>query len=116
MAAARWSSYNGNVRSNPTLKRLYRKLNKRWFGGRLPKDTIIVWSDILGTGAARCSEEGGQYIIRLNTNYRSSRVVGLSLLHEMAHIATFDEKAEHGPRWLAEMHRLSNAGAFEDYW
>ncbi len=40
----------------------------------------------------------------------------LTLIHEMAHLATEEEKAEHGPRWRKLMRKIASTGALDLLW
>lgn len=107
------------MRSNPKLHRLYLQLNRKWFGNKLPKDTICVWSRALNREPlqAELDDEAEPLIIRLNSHLRRfDNLTEYNLLHECAHIATLSEADPHGPRWQREMMRLARARAFEHIW
>lgn len=107
------------MKSNPQLKRLYLRLNKAWFGNRLPADTICVWSRALNHEPlqAELDDEAEPLIIRHNPVLRRfENLIIYNTLHELAHIATLSEKTPHGPRWQREMLRLAKAGAFASVW
>lgn len=112
----------------------YRSLNRRWFGGELPADTQLRWvrefpapyRDAYGrTGVYRATgTKKGSRIVGFNiTLSRRSHGLGVStiratLLHEMAHVATWRSggRAAHGRAWVMEMRRLAALGAFDRIW
>lgn len=94
------------------LAAAYREYNKLYFSNKLPHDIDVKWKKnmppiglwIAGT-------------ILINAAYKKEHMIWrLTLLHEMAHVATAAEKAEHGPRWKREMRRLARIGAFDKLW
>ena len=86
--------------------------NVLYFDGQLPTDTIVKWSRSLAPDVV--GDYDGDATIRLNHRLRKFRPVWkLTLLHEMAHLATHAEAEEHGPKWHKEMRRLYRIGAFE---
>lgn len=93
------------------LQKAYDEFNAAYFGSRLPTDTILSWSNRLGQGVAGdCDAD----TIRISSKLRDLRPCWkATLLHEMAHLATINEEAEHGPKWQREMRRLYRAGAFD---
>ena len=94
------------------LKRAFLEYNEQFFGNRLPADTIVKWSHSLPV----MGRFEGNTIIINDYFKRWASVWRLTLLHEMAHLATDSEVEEHGPRWRREMHRLARAGAFDGLW
>jgi hypothetical protein len=100
--------------------------NKKYFGGRLPAPgNKVRFADIEGLGLngtrrnryrtvdGRTSpcELVGVYISR---RFKDTGPVSLTtLLHEMSHVATWDEKVDHGPRFYKEIRRLMKLGAFD---
>lgn len=100
---------------NSKLKKAYLAYNRLYFNGELPTDTIVKWED-LGPQVVALFDPS-DYSIIINRRVRTfNSVWRLTLLHEMCHSATADEAAEHGPRWLREMRRLSRLGAFDKLW
>lgn len=96
-------------------KAWYDGYNETYFNDALPKDTVVDYANHSPNILAATTFENGHYRISFNPDYASSAlVVHLFLIHEMAHVATFDEYAEHGPRWIKEMRRLEDAGAIDD--
>jgi SprT-like family len=110
-------------RSHPHLQRLYRRYNRKYFGGRLP--TIYIQflapgqfkKNGLGraTCAVTCFEDGSPVAIYISANrLKTWRYIKADLLHEMCHVA--HPKAQHGPAFENEMKRLAAAGAFKGVW
>lgn len=98
-----------------SLPRAYRKLNKRWFSNKLPADTIVGWAPIKDMG---CTVDGphGRLVVAINKSFRKWPVQAeCTLLHEMVHVATWDEQAMHGTKWKALMAKLYKRGAFLAY-
>ena len=111
------------MRSHPHLQKLYRRYNKKYFGGRLPTLYIQFTSpnDLKKNGLGRatcavtCFESGRPYAIYISTNrFKTWRYIKSDMLHEMVHVA--HPKAQHGPVFHGEMKRLAAAGAFADVW
>ncbi len=98
----------------------YAEDNARWFGGRLPKDVAVRYSAHMPNGFWAYTRRlpDGRFVITLERYLaRTPNAARLTLLHEMAHIATWGrEFNDHGPIWQAEMHRLADAGAFDALW
>lgn len=42
--------------NDPKLRRWYLTMNKKWFGGTLPTETVTLWWEPLGKPAAETSE------------------------------------------------------------
>ncbi len=94
------------------LRAAFDTYNSLYFANKLPHDTIVMWSSRLGRDVA--GEFDGDTTIRINTRLRHLRPCWrLTLLHEMAHVATSTEVEAHGPRWQREMRRLYRANAFD---
>lgn len=105
------------------LRSLYLKLNKKWFRSRLDKK-LKVRFHACGRNTLGCSywKQSGSappayFEIRITPKLRHplhGKHVGMTLLHEMAHVAV-GAREEHGPVWQDEMQRLIRAGAFDRY-
>jgi hypothetical protein len=108
------------LRSQPTLKRLYRQYNKKYFGNKLPKILVAFATpkEFLKGGLGKKTlavtlfkhEAPVAIYIRRELDKHWS-YIKLDLLHEMAHVA-LPASVNHGPRFKAEMLRLEKAGAF----
>ncbi|HET7641138.1 MAG TPA: SprT-like domain-containing protein [Ktedonobacteraceae bacterium] len=93
------------------LERLFHQYNRQYFNGELPDDTLVKWAHITPVKCMGGYEDGHIYInIRLKPWAPAWKS---TLLHEMAHLATDSERAEHGPRWDKVMKRLYRMGAFD---
>jgi hypothetical protein len=96
-----------------SLKRLFNRLNHKWWGGQLPEVTCL-WrpcDDALGKTIREYDERGQLLNIEIWIDPKIEAldcVVRLTMLHEMGHIVD----ARHGKKWKAEMTKLWNAGAF----
>jgi SprT-like family len=87
------------VGATPKFQRLFDHYNRRFFGGRLPRYTVVISDRFTG---GRCDRL--HRTIFLNPRSASGKL----LLHEMAHAATNDR---HGKNWQSEMQRLISLGA-----
>jgi len=113
------------------LRELYRELNKEYYRNKLPKRLPITWFDLPGNIIARVRWTA--YVIdRKTTAYKPKvmhfdrrlkgrhlqRQVGMSMLHEMAHLklGTEVECREWDGEFDKEMLRLAKAGAFNRFW
>jgi hypothetical protein len=94
------------------LQRTYNRFNKLYFDGRLHHDIEVTWHRY-PKGMKICGESDSE-VIWVNEAHKSwGKVWQLTLLHEMAHVSTIDEKAHHGPKWVREMRRLFRIGAYD---
>lgn len=70
--------------TNKDLKKVYDRLNARFFEGRLPEDASVHFEDLTeedDDGVCRANE------IAIHSNYQKSQTVAtLILLHEMIHL------------------------------
>jgi hypothetical protein len=117
------------------LHRAYKRLNKRYFGGKLPAPETfeLEWSERMPSACMAvchvhdvsacdewCPEPCWGHVIRIDPVFkRFESIWEMHLLHEMCHLrACLGDKrfASHGPTWQAEMMRLAKAGAFNDLW
>jgi len=122
---------------NRQLKRKFNEYNRKYFGGRLPKDTVVDWhydmpNDHLGAthvhGLIPCNQVpksygacGGRHMILLNTVlWNMPCVAEMTLLHEMVHLMAVNGNKKlaqgHGQAFNAEMNDLANQGAFDGKW
>ena len=93
------------------LKLQFLRYNDQWFDGALPTTTRVKWGNMKEMGYTLGDE------IAINRALRPFESAWrLTLLHEMAHLATATETAEHGKRWLRLMHSLARRGAFDALW
>lgn len=110
----------GKLEKPEPLLHQYVEYNETYFDNKLPKDTIIDWSETKDM-ASTVRMKDGKFHIAMNDHYvAAGRVANITLLHEMCHIRTWDEwptsfedqKMTHGPRWRACMISLDFVGAF----
>lgn len=100
-------------RESRILRDTYALYNRRYFGNKLPADVTCIWLDAGPLG--RWDSDINR--IAINRKLKPwSKVWKETLLHEMAHVATDDEREGHGPRWRKEMLRLARIGAFDNLW
>lgn len=116
------------MESHWSLRRFYLFLNRKWFDGELPLDTILTWEPCVDDTWATCELlDSGQFHIRIDRAIRGINSYFLMLLlHEMCHIKVYRttgrwlncQKRLHGKKslWQAEMRQLAEAGAFDDLW
>jgi hypothetical protein len=92
----------------------YQAANSAYFGDRLPKDTVLDWSETRLTYMATTVYSDSKFHIMFNPTYiASTRYIHLTEYHEMCHIETWTEQPDtHGPRWRTCMLRLDMSGAF----
>jgi hypothetical protein len=116
------------LESHWSLRRFYLYLNRKWFDGELPLDTILTWEPCDANTWAECHYLGdNRFHIKIDPGLRGIQEFYLQvLIHEMVHIEVAlatgrwntDCKRLHGKhsRWQARMHELAAAGAFDDLW
>jgi hypothetical protein len=94
------------------LQRTYNRFNRLYFGGKLPSDIDIRWHRY--TKESKICGESDSEVIWVNEAHKAwPKVWQITLLHEMAHVATVNERAHHGVKWVKEMRRLMREGAFD---
>ena len=107
--------------SDPKLQRLFAEYNDRYFGGRLPQETVVRWSRKV---ASECLEgQCSRYPlpeIRLRPGLkRDEEELRRTLVHEMVHLLAdvenpFTEGDEgHGAWFKRQMRRLERQGALK---
>lgn len=115
------------VKSDPTLKKWYRTINKKFFDNQLTNNVCIRWANEDDNdeeerceekyfGWADHSDDGRhEYVIVLSTikiNSLSAKL--LCIAHEMCHIAT-DCKDDHGPAFDKWVQQISGKGIFRKH-
>ena len=100
--------------SETNLNDFYQTANNAYFGDRLPKDTILDWTETRSLYMATTTKVGSGFHVAFNPAYiASTRYIHLTEYHEMCHIESWIERPdEHGPKWRTCMLRLETAGAF----
>lgn len=111
------------MRSNPTLKKLYKEYNRRFFAGKLP-DICVRFGDAKamkaagvpkGTCAVTLLNGSKPYAIVIREyQHKGWGYIKSDLLHEMVHVAR--PRANHGKVFQNEMKRLAAANAFVGIW
>lgn len=103
-------------RSDPKLRRWYRRNNRRFFGGRLTGNVLLIYETVPGAFGDCLLMPDGYFRIRVNpipgTGHRTHR---FTLIHEMAHVKLWPDTG-HGATFDAEMMRLANTGALKGLW
>jgi hypothetical protein len=104
--------------SDKSLKRLYNRMNHAYFGSQLPD--VVVWyepcHDAFGITLEIEDPEAGERELGIKIDPQiafSWKLTKAQMLHEMAHVATWNRRAKHHSRvFWAEMDRLWSIGAF----
>ena len=119
-------AYTPNLHGKDTtlayLQERYDIFNDAYFDNKLPRDVKIDFSetDTNFMGSTSCTKSNVNCTIRFNRKYNlGPRYADLTLLHEMCHIPTFDERVQgatgqaalHGPEWRFCMLKLDITGA-----
>ena len=115
------------MKSDPTLLRWYRRINKEFFKGACPDKVCVRWADPDETenrrwekkyfGEASFSEEDEyhQFQIVMSKPLNKQWLVRIStLVHEMIHLA-LKLKDDHGPAFEAWRVRLGRRGIFKKH-
>ena len=119
------------MRSDPTLRKWYRYMNRKFFNNELPDNVCVRWADeteerevkweqIYFGWADRCHEKKyidgyhTHYIIlsRAKCNAASARMA--TLAHEMIHIAT-NCRDDHGPAFERWRQVIGDRGIFKKH-
>ena len=114
------------MRSDKTLLRWYKLINRKFFDNQLPDNTCVRWinereqekyedmyfawtSDIEGT-----SQDDGyhKYVIVISKDKNPGKTAVLATLaHEMCHVST-GMRDDHGPAFEAQRQMISDRGIF----
>jgi hypothetical protein len=104
--------------SDPSLKKWYRNINKRFFNNELPDNVIVRWArageekDIASCSPIDNPDNKNKYLILLNRAKNPTASIKMSsLAHEMVHVAT-NYKDEHGPAFDEWHEKLTQRGLF----
>ena len=117
------------------LEHYFHIFNKKYFSSSLSTNTQLRWclrfkkphekyyavtNRYREINKVKRSKEDSFYIIISNQAKKvGTSFILMTLLHEMAHIATWKSdksKKGHGPVWQKEMLRLAKMGAFKNLW
>lgn len=103
------------MNSNRWLRERYCTFNRLYFRGRLPLDTLVMWTHRLPTNVSARTYYTEPIMISINCALEPwTDFVEMDLLHEMCHLATKGNR--HGRLWQGEMLRLAKIGAFASRW
>lgn len=118
-----------DFKTNRWLKNLYNELNKDFFGGKLPKNIRVIWSEDVQHGVmgktmwfnSTVTGDMVPYEIRIPIRMRKlylQRSVGMTMVHEMNHIKCGFEVPceEFGGKFDDSMFELCKKGAFQTFW
>ena len=100
----------------------YRHINDGYFDGNLPRDTVIRFTDNIPINEkvmGLTDVEGDHFVIYISPKYSPvSSTADEVEIHEMCHIATFQDDVfdDHGPKWQQCMLNLAERGAFSSIW
>lgn len=96
------------------LKVWYDSYNETYFLNQLPKNTIVEYGDIGNDLGITFKDHGKFHIIISRYFNRAPNTAHETLLHEIAHVATWGQEFDsHGPKFRACLRRLYAEGAFE---
>jgi hypothetical protein len=113
------------MRSDPTLKKWYRLINKKFFDGQLTNSVCVRWANeddddeeekceekCFGW-ADKADDSRHEYVIVLSrVKINSLSVKLLTLAHEMCHIAT-GVRDDHGPAFEYWREHIGDRGIFK---
>ena len=108
------------MRSDKTLKKWYRYVNKKFFDNELPDDTCVRWADEDEDGEGFeeryfgvADKIDGKYIIIMSRELNKPFVVRMStLIHEMLHVKT-ELRDNHGESFNNQLNKLIDKGLFK---
>lgn len=99
--------------SDMKLRRQYFAYNRKFWGGELPQNTVVMWMPLTDDRLAETEKVAGVFVIRLCPLIAASRNVWMwHLLHEMVHVRLWPRDCRKGKLWKAEVIRLMEAGAW----
>jgi hypothetical protein len=112
------------MRSDRTLLRWYKIINKRFFDGACPDRVCIRWADpedshwekkCFGEASLSVDDEHHDYQIVMSKSLNEQWVTRMStLVHEMIHLAT-QLRDDHGPAFERWRQLLSDRGLFKKH-
>jgi hypothetical protein len=115
------------VKSDRTLLRWYRIINKRFFDGACPEKVCVRWADpdedggrrwekkYFGEASMSEEDEYHDYQILMSKPLNKQWIVRIStLVHEMIHLAT-RLKDDHGPAFEQWRQYVSDRGIFKKH-
>jgi SprT-like family len=115
------------VKSDPTLLKWYRVINRRFFGGACPDRVCVRWADpdegesvrwekkYFGQASLSEDDEQHDFQIVLSRPLNKQWLVRIStLVHEMCHLAT-RLKDDHGPAFERWRKHVGDRGIFKKH-
>jgi hypothetical protein len=114
------------VKSDPTLLKWYRLINKRFFDGACPERVCVRWADpdteqhnwedkYFGEASISEDDEHHDYQIVMSRELNKKWMVRIStLVHEMIHLAT-NLKDDHGPAFENWRKYIGDRGIFKKH-
>src|SRR5574337_222948 len=108
------------MRCDPTLKKWYRRINRKFFLDELPNNVIVRYGNeddddldaYLGLSEL-CADGRHKYQIIINKEKNVSATIRFgTLIHEMVHIAT-GLRDDHGPAFETWRATLADRGIFK---
>ena len=110
------------MRSDPTLKKWYKKINKRFFDNKLTDNVCVRWANEKEAeyyeekyfGWMNVAEDGyHEWVIILSRSKAGTPSIKLlTLAHEMCHVAT-KMKDDHGPAFEQWREYIADRGIFK---
>ena len=105
----------------PTMQAHYAEFNKKYFAGRLPKDTAVVWSTHYLRDAGDMGLTipwKGSFTILLDYQMKTidyEKVEDGTLIHEMSHVYCYPIMG-HGKCFQGNMLRIAKMGGLSQIW
>ena len=107
------------MRSDKTLKRYYRLINKKFFHNELPNNVCVAYTDGEYIDEERyfgwCDNGIGRhkYVLYINREKNPGFTAVLATLaHEMCHLGT-SLRDDHGPAFEAQRQKIADRGIFK---
>src|SRR4051812_49413097 len=97
------------------LKRLYNRLNKKYWNNNLPADVVCIWrpcDDAVARTWHFFDEHGKLIRIEIWIDPKLEAIdsaVRAAMLHEMCHVEVHHKRQSHGIKWEQAMDRLWTA-------
>jgi hypothetical protein len=114
------------VKSDRTLLKWYRTINRKFFDGACPERVCVRWADpdeeandwedrYFGEASISEDDEHHDYQIVMSRKLNEKWIVRIStLVHEMCHLAT-DLKDNHGPAFEQWRQYVADRGIFKKH-
>jgi hypothetical protein len=95
------------------IKEQYDEYNKEYFGDKLPKNTRVTYYHGKYVARTGMDKDGVPHIYLDDVYNAPPQFMHAVLGHEMCHIATWPEQAEHGSQWDSCMLNLTAQHFYE---